>query len=152
MTALGSATGLTYETLSPRVRQKSCIGAEIQLPKDMPILDVDLLHEDDKHTLRDALFRNQVVVIRNQGGIDPVMIPKLAKIFDSTAIDVHSAGAKAVSDPKNILSAYKAGRHPRVPQVSKLRQSILGDTFADFHARSALLGPARFETTKESET
>lgn len=117
MTLPSPAAGLTFEPLSPHVRQRSCIGAEIALPKDMAILDVDLLHEDDKHALRNALFRNQVVVIRKQGGIDPIMIPKLAKVFDSTASDVHSAGAKAVSDPKNILSAYKAGRHPRVPQV-----------------------------------
>lgn len=81
------------------------------------MLDLDLLTDNDKDTLRKALFENQVVVIRKQKGIDPTVLPKLAKIFDPNASDIHSAGEKAVSDPKNILSAYKAGRIPRAPQV-----------------------------------
>lgn len=71
----------------------------------------------DKATLRKALFENQVVVIREQKGIDPTALPKLAKIFDPNASDIHSAGEKPVSNPKNILSAYKAGRIPRAQQV-----------------------------------
>lgn len=102
------------------IRQESCIGAEVALPEGMSILDLEALTTSDKETLREALFRNQVIVIRNQKGIDPEVIPALAKIFDPTASDVHSAGEKAVSDPKNILSAYKAGRIPRVPQVKTL--------------------------------
>jgi hypothetical protein len=41
----------------------------------------------------------------------------LRKVFDPNATDIHSAGEKAVSNPKNILSAYKAGRKTRAPQV-----------------------------------
>lgn len=67
--------------------------------------------------MRKALFENQVVVIRNQRGIEPKTLPQLTKLFDPTATDIHSAGEKAVSDPRNILSAYKAGRIPRTPQV-----------------------------------
>ncbi|KAI8651878.1 hypothetical protein LRP88_10876 [Fusarium phalaenopsidis] len=112
-----SQMGLSFEPLPSDIRQQSAIGAEIHLPSTMSILDVDLISGDDKSTLRQALFENQVIVIRNQKGINPATLPKLTKIFDPTATDIHSAGAKAVSDPKNILSAYKAGRITRAPQV-----------------------------------
>lgn len=111
------STSLTFNLLSDEIRQSSAIGAEVQLPPGMVMLDLDRLTDNDKDTLRKALFENQVVVIRNQKGIDPTVLPKLAKIFDPNASDIHSAGEKAVSDPKNILSAYKAGRIPRAPQV-----------------------------------
>lgn len=112
-------TGLSFKLLPKSIRQESCIGAEITLPRGMNILDLDALTNQDKENLRRALFRNQVIVIRNQSGIDPAVILRLAKIFDPTATDVHSAGEKGVSNPKNILSAYKAGRVPGVPQVSR---------------------------------
>lgn len=111
------STSLTFDLLSDEIRQSSAIGAEVQLPPGMPLLDLDRLTDNDKDTLRKALFENQVIVIRNQKGIDPTVLPKLAKVFDPEASDVHSAGEKAVSDPKNILSAYKAGRIPRAQQV-----------------------------------
>ncbi|PYH95625.1 alpha-ketoglutarate dependent xanthine dioxygenase [Aspergillus ellipticus CBS 707.79] len=110
-------TGLNFKLLRPEVRQDSAIGAEIHLPEGMSVLDLDRLTESDKHTLQQALFENQVVVIKNQKGIDPTVLPKLAGVFDPTTSNIHSAGEKAVSDPKNILSAYKAGRIPRAPQV-----------------------------------
>lgn len=109
-------TGVSFEKLPSDIRQSSDIGAEIHLPSPGP-LDLASLTADDKDTLRKALFENQVIVIRNQQGIDPKVLPQLAKIFDPTASDIHSAGEKAVSDPRNILSAYKAGRIPRAPQV-----------------------------------
>ncbi|PWY82024.1 alpha-ketoglutarate dependent xanthine dioxygenase [Aspergillus heteromorphus CBS 117.55] len=109
--------GLNFELLRPEIRQDSAIGAEIHLPEGMSMLDLDRLTETDKESLRQALFENQVVVIKNQKGIDPTVLPQLARVFDSTASNIHSAGEKAVSDPKNILSAYKAGRIPRAPQV-----------------------------------
>lgn len=111
------STSLTFNLLPDEIRQSSAIGAEVQLPPGMVMLDLDRLTDNDKDTLRKALFENQVVVIRKQKGIDPTVLPKLAKIFDPNASDIHSAGEKAVSDPKNILSAYKAGRIPRAPQV-----------------------------------
>ncbi|KAJ5678866.1 hypothetical protein N7462_007110 [Penicillium macrosclerotiorum] len=108
---------ITFNLLPEETRQNSAIGAEIQLPTGMSILDLAQLTETDKKNLRKALFENQVVVIRKQKGIDPTILPKLAKIFDPHTTDIHSAGEKAVSDPKNILSAYKAGRIPNAPQV-----------------------------------
>ncbi|CEJ54243.1 Putative Alpha-ketoglutarate dependent xanthine dioxygenase [Penicillium brasilianum] len=110
-------TSLSFELFPDRIRQSSAIGADIKLPLGMPILNPEELSETDKATLRKALFGNQVVVIRKQKGIDPTALPKLAKIFDPNASDIHSAGEKPVSNPKNILSAYKAGRIPRAPQV-----------------------------------
>jgi hypothetical protein len=111
------STALTFDLLPDEIRQSSAIGAEVQLPPGMPMLDFDRLTEKDKEVLQEALFRNQVIVIRGQKGIDPNVLPRLAKLFDPNASDIHSAGEKAVSDPKNILSAYKAGRIPRAPQV-----------------------------------
>lgn len=104
--------------LLPRdIRQSSQIGAEIILPSSTPILNLDNLSDIDKHVLREAVFDNSVVVIRKQHGINPEVLPELAKVFDKYASNLHSAGKNAVSDPKNILSSYKAGRIPRAPQV-----------------------------------
>ncbi|KAJ0299207.1 hypothetical protein Brms1b_013216 [Colletotrichum noveboracense] len=112
-----SAHGLSFTELPTSLRESSLIGAEVHLPSSMNVLDTDALSEEDIATFRKALFENQVVVIKNQRGIAPETLPKLTKIFDPTAVDIHSAGEKAVSDPRNILSAYKAGRIPRAPQV-----------------------------------
>lgn len=119
---------LSVQLLPEDIRQSSRIGAEILLPSDQSILDLERLTEIDKETLREAIFDNSVVVIRNQQGINPAILPELTKIFDPSASDIHSAGAKAVSDPKNILSSYRAGRIPRAPQVG-----IIGSgTFKDY--------------------
>ncbi|KAI8310720.1 putative dioxygenase [Colletotrichum sp. SAR11_59] len=112
-----SSQGLSFTGLPTSLRESSLIGAEVHLPSSMNLLDTDALSEEDITTFRKALFENQVVVIKNQKGIAPETLPKLTKIFDPTATDIHSAGEKAVSDPRNILSAYKAGRIPRAPQV-----------------------------------
>ncbi|KAJ5997634.1 hypothetical protein N7499_005971 [Penicillium canescens] len=111
------SSALSFDLLPDEIRQSSAIGAEVQLPPGMPLLDLDSLTEKDKEVLQEELFRNQVIVIRGQKGIDPTVLPRLAKVFDPNASDIHSAGEKAVSDPRNILSAYKAGRIPRAPQV-----------------------------------
>ncbi|KAL2834799.1 alpha-ketoglutarate dependent xanthine dioxygenase [Aspergillus pseudoustus] len=108
---------LSYKLLDPEIRQSSAIGAQVQLPPGMPILG---------DTTR-SLFRNQVVVMRKQKGIDPTVLPKLAKVFDPHATDIHSAGERAVSNPKNILSAYKAGRIPRAPQVGIIGSGAFHD-------------------------
>ncbi|KAF5514836.1 putative dioxygenase [Colletotrichum fructicola] len=112
-----SSQGLSFTELPTSLRESSLIGAEVHLPSSMNLLDTDALSKEDIATFRKALFENQVVVIKNQRGISPETLPKLTKIFDPTATDIHSAGEKAVSDPRNILSAYKAGRIPRAPQV-----------------------------------
>lgn len=128
------STSLTFSLLPDTIRQSSAIGAEVQLPPGMSKLDLERLTENDKETLRKALFENQVIVIRGQKGIDPTVLPQFAKVFDPSASDVHSAGEKAVSDPKNILSAYKAGRIPRAPQVG-----IIGSgTFHDYEGLKEL--------------
>lgn len=128
------STSLTFSLLPDSIRQSSAIGAEVQLPPGMTKLDLERLTEKDKETLRKALFENQVIVIRGQKGIDPTVLPQFAKVFDPSASDVHSAGEKAVSDPKNILSAYKAGRIPKAPQVG-----IIGSgTFHDYEGLKEL--------------
>lgn len=113
-------SSLTASLLPEDERRESMIGAEINLPYETPILDLDKLSKEDKQTLRQALFDNSVVVIRNQQGINPQILPKLAAVFDEHATNEHSAGKKAVSDPRNILSSYRAGRLPAAPQVSRI--------------------------------
>jgi hypothetical protein len=109
---------LSIKLFSEDIRQSSQVGAEIILPSDRPILDPAELSEADRYVLREAVFDNSVVVIRNQQGINPETFPELAKVFDKHATNLHSAGKNAVSDPRNILASYKAGRIPRAPQVS----------------------------------
>lgn len=75
MPLLDADTKLSFKPLPKAVRQESCIGAEVALPEGMDILDLEALTEGDKDNLRRALFRYQVVVIRNQTGIDPAVIP-----------------------------------------------------------------------------
>ncbi len=122
-------SGVWFEPLPADIRRQSSIGAEVHLPAaGPPVLDLAALTDADKDTLRRALFENQVIVLRNQTGVDPKTLPALARIFDPTTLDIHSAGEKAVSDPRNILSAYKAGRLPCAPQVG-----IIGSgTFTDY--------------------
>lgn len=119
---------ISVKLLPSDIRQASQIGAEIILPSQTPILDLEKLSDADKHVLREAVFDNSVVVIRNQKGINPQVLPDLAKVFDSHASNLHSAGKKAVSDPKNILSSYKAGRIPRAPQVCNMVLTCISDT------------------------
>ncbi|GME31363.1 Alpha-ketoglutarate dependent xanthine dioxygenase [Neofusicoccum parvum] len=127
-------SSLTASLLPEDERRESMIGAEINLPDETPILDLDKLTEEDKQTLRQALFDNSVVVIRNQQGINPQTLPKLAAVFDPHATNEHSAGKKAVSDPRNILSSYRAGRLPAAPQVS-----VIGSgKFTDYEGISEL--------------
>lgn len=121
---------LSVKLLPEEIRQASQIGAEIILPSNTPILDLTNLSKTDRYILREAVFENSVVVIRNQGGISPEVLPELAKIFDKHATNLHSAGKKAVSDPKNILSSYKAGRIPRAPQVRLMFHYLYRDTMA----------------------
>lgn len=124
---MSELSSLTFSLLPENIRQSSAIGVEVQLPSGMSILDVNKLTESDKNALRKALFENQVIVIRQQKGIDATVLPQLARIFDPHASDTHSAGEKAVSDPRNILSAYKAGRIPKAPQVGIIGSGIFHD-------------------------
>lgn len=113
-----AAEPLRVTTLPTELRKSSLLGAEITLPTGMTSIDLSALSEDDKNTLRAGLFDNGVVVIRNQQGLDPNVMPALGKLFDPTAWDIHSGGEKMVTDAKNILSANRGSRVPRAQQVS----------------------------------
>ena len=104
--------------LPVELRKETGLGAEVLLPPSMPLLDLSALTEEDRETLRNGLFTHQVLVVRDQQGIDPAMIPELAKIFDPTVRDIHSGGKDQVRDKKNILSQNNGSRIPRAPQVS----------------------------------
>ncbi|GAB7355487.1 hypothetical protein MBLNU459_g5982t1 [Dothideomycetes sp. NU459] len=108
--------------LSPDVRKSSQIGAEVVLPTSMACLELDGFSDQDKDTLRRGLYDNNVLVIRNQTGLSPEVLPQLGRLFDETAWNMHSGGLKAVIDPKNILAANRAVRIPRAPQVTVIGQ------------------------------
>ncbi|KAL3462636.1 alpha-ketoglutarate dependent xanthine dioxygenase [Aspergillus heterothallicus] len=104
------------------LRQESGMGAEVTLAPSMPLLDPTALSDDDKATIRSALYEHNVLVIRNQKGIEPNVLPQLGKLFDETAWDIHSGGRDAVRDPKNILAGNRSARIPEAPQVSIIGQ------------------------------
>ncbi|KAF2084924.1 alpha-ketoglutarate dependent xanthine dioxygenase [Saccharata proteae CBS 121410] len=109
---------LRISPLAADIRKATMLGAEAILPTGMPILDLEKLSAADKENLRNGVFKNGVVVVRNQQGLDPATLPKIAKIFDETAWDIHSGGEKMVTDQKNILAQNRGARIPRAPQVS----------------------------------
>lgn len=104
--------------LGPELRKETELGAEVILPSSMPLLDVSALTHEDEENLKAGLFEHQVLVIRNQEGIDPAMLPRLARIFDPTLKEIHSGGKNQVTDEKNILSQNNCSRIPRAPQVT----------------------------------
>lgn len=104
--------------LSSQLRKETELGAEVFLPSSMPLLNASALTSDDKEKLRAGLFEHQVLLVRNQEGIDPTTIPQLAGIFDPTLRDIHSGGKSQVTDKKNILSQNNGSRIPRAPQVT----------------------------------
>ncbi|KAK8034240.1 sulfonate dioxygenase [Apiospora rasikravindrae] len=104
--------------LAAELRKNSGIGAEVVLPPSMRHLDMDGLSDEEKATLRSGLFDHGVLVVRNQQGLDPNVMPQIGRFFDETAWDIHSGGAKMVTDAKNILSQNRGSRAPRAPQVS----------------------------------
>ncbi|KAF4125335.1 Alpha-ketoglutarate dependent xanthine dioxygenase [Geosmithia morbida] len=114
---MGSAS-LTFCPVSHEICQSSSIGAEVNFPDETDTLNLDALSENDKGSLRKVLFNNQVIVIRNRMDIDPATFLHLTEVFDTTFTYILSAGGKSVSNCNNIISAYRAGRIPRAPQVS----------------------------------
>ncbi|KAK8136158.1 sulfonate dioxygenase [Apiospora sp. TS-2023a] len=71
--------------LRAEVRKTSQIGAEVILPPSMKHLDFGGLSDDEKATLRSGLFDNGVLVVRNQQGLDPNVMPQIGRFFDETA-------------------------------------------------------------------
>ncbi|KAI1339805.1 alpha-ketoglutarate dependent xanthine dioxygenase [Xylariaceae sp. FL0016] len=108
---------LRIAPLPPSERKASLLGGEVILPSGMRYLDPDALNDVDKESLRNGLFQHGVLVVRDQQGLDPVLMPHIGKFFDETAWDVHSGGDKMVTDAKNILSLNMGARIPRAPQV-----------------------------------
>lgn len=104
--------------LSPALRKDTELGAEVLLPSSMPLLDAFALTTQDQEKLTAGLFEHQVLIIRNQAGNDPGILPQLARTFDPTLRDIHSGGRNQVTDESNILSQNNSSRIPRARQVS----------------------------------
>ncbi|KAK7510884.1 alpha-ketoglutarate dependent xanthine dioxygenase [Phyllosticta citriasiana] len=108
---------LSIVPLPDELRKSSQIGAEVVLPSAMRYLSLENLTEQEKATLRDGLYQHGVLVIRNQNGIHPGVMPQVGKFFDKTAGETHSAGCKMVTDKRHILSENRGARNPRATQV-----------------------------------
>ncbi|KAF2708056.1 hypothetical protein K504DRAFT_477543 [Pleomassaria siparia CBS 279.74] len=109
---------LSVPPLPAELRKSTLLGTKVTLPTSMGHIDISALSESDKETLCSGLFENGVVVIRNQQGLDPNVVPQLGRFFDAAAWDIHSGGEKMVTDEKNILSVNRGARVPRAQQVS----------------------------------
>lgn len=90
------------------------------LKDNKSLIDPDLITDEDRALLRNALYEHSVLVVRKQKGIDPNVLPKLAGIWDENVGVTHSGGAKMVKDENSILSRNGGDRIPRAPQVSVL--------------------------------
>ena len=106
--------------LPEKFRKETCIGAEVVLKDNKSLIDPDLITDEDRALLRNALYEHSVLVVRKQKGIDPNVLPKLAGIWDENVGVTHSGGAKMVKDENSILSRNGGDRIPRAPQVSVL--------------------------------
>jgi len=113
-----ASSTLEIRPLSTKLSKSSEIGAEVILPPSSPLLDLSSFSSDDADTLRQALYKHSVLVIKEQSGIDPEVLFQIGKLFDPNAPDVHSGGEKQVDDEKNILARNMGQRVPTVPQVS----------------------------------
>lgn len=103
--------------LPAELRKSSQLGAEVVLPSGMHYLSLDNLTEQEKKTLKDGLYQHGILVVRDQHGIHPGVMPQIGKFFDDTAGEIHSAGEKMVTDRRNILSQNRGARNPRATQV-----------------------------------
>ncbi|RMZ08226.1 hypothetical protein D0864_01794 [Hortaea werneckii] len=113
---------LSIQPLTNELRKETLLGAEVILPSSLRHLDVSQLSTEEHDTLREALFENGVLVVKGQDGIKPTDLVSLAKLFDPAPLDIHSGGAKQVTDPKNILSQNGCTRVPSAPQVTVIGQ------------------------------
>ncbi|KAI6797341.1 hypothetical protein KC363_g6663 [Hortaea werneckii] len=113
---------LVIRPLADELRKETLLGAEVILPSSIRHLDVSQLSTEERNMLREALFENGILVVRGQEGIKPTDLVSLAKLFDSLPLDIHSGGAKQVTDPKNILSQNGCTRVPSAPQVTVIGQ------------------------------
>ncbi|KAK8100124.1 sulfonate dioxygenase [Apiospora kogelbergensis] len=104
--------------LAVDLRKRSELGAEVILPSSMKHLDLERLNAEEQAILRAGLFDHGVLVVRNQQGFDPNVMPQIGRFFDETALGIHSSGDKMVTEVKNILSQNRGARLHRAPQVS----------------------------------
>lgn len=65
-----------------------------------------------------------VIVFRNQQGINPLALEKLAAIWDPDMINMHSGGSKQIADPRNILSRNNGARLTQAPNVQIIGNGV----------------------------
>ena len=118
---------LRIQPLDAELRKDTKLAAEVLLPSTQRLLDLNELSENDKETLRKALFAHGVLVVRDQAGLEPTALVGLAKLFDPAPLDHHSGGAKQVTDPNNILSLNNCSRIPKAPQVTVIGKGRVED-------------------------
>lgn len=116
---------LGIRPLDNSLRKSTKLGAEVSLPSSTKHLDITTLSGHEKKTLKEALFDNGVLVVRNQEGIEPGALVDIANLFDPAPLDIHSGGAKQVTNPNNILSQNNCTRVLSAPQVTVIGQGIV---------------------------
>lgn len=99
------------------LRKQSLIGAEVILRSNAMLIDPAAMPSKDRLLLQQALYDHSVLVVRNQKGIEPDVLPKLAAIWDDQMESTHSGGAKQVKGESSVLSRNNGERIPRAPQV-----------------------------------
>ena len=119
-----SSTNFHIRPLPAEISKKSTIGAEVLFNEHTSIyprlVTLESLLPDDIGLFRQALYDYSVLVVRDQKGIDPNVLPQLAGLWDVKIESTHSGGAKAVKDSRNLLAKNKAERIPRANQVTIL--------------------------------
>jgi alpha-ketoglutarate-dependent taurine dioxygenase len=120
-------TQFTIHPLSAQLQKDTWIGAEVRLnsdPASSSLINPSTFSPLDIDVLRQALYEHSVLVIRKQSGIDPMVLEKLASIWDPDMINVHSAGKDQVRDPRSILSRNNGARLPEAPNVQVIGNGI----------------------------
>ncbi|KAL5119250.1 hypothetical protein ACEQ8H_002737 [Pleosporales sp. CAS-2024a] len=109
---------LQIRLLPAELRKSTWLGAQVILPESMTLFDPKALSESEKQTLRQGLFDNGVLVIRNQTGMEPQVLYDIADLMDPDHLPYHSGGQKQITDANNSLSQNNCTRIPRAPQVT----------------------------------
>lgn len=131
-TTLYSSPAFTISPLPAFLRKDTLIGAEVLLNANNEttsgaLIDLATLKPDDSQVLRQALYDNGVLVIRNQTGIKPEVLPALAAIWDEDIKSEHSGGKTQQKNKNNVLSKNGGARIPGWDMVQVIGKGNIED-------------------------
>lgn len=148
-TTYASTANFEIRPLPSSLRKDSNIGAEVVLLGVDKLVNPSAITNEDRRLLRDALFEHTVLVFRKQAGIDPNVLPQLARVWDDTAKNVHSGGEKQVKNAGSILSRNGGDRIPRAPQVAILGSGTVRnyEGIPEIHLRHVVSASSQAKST-----